>query len=194
MREETNIPPLCLLRHCVAELEKKKNLRISLESIDVHCDCRCCFQPSLQLRHCLLRLSLSSVCVCGGWGGGGGGGGAAFVVIIITFKGPIRDYLFFLQSPHCAVNRLQHVRSSGPGANHMQHIQRSSRATHPALITCNTSSTHHVQHIQHSSRATHPALITCNTSSTHHVQHIQHSSRATRYVPHGKNGKLSHKV
>ena len=35
------------------------------------------------------------------------------IIIIIVFKSAIRD---FLQSPHCAVNHLQHVRSSGPGA------------------------------------------------------------------------------
>ena len=53
------------------------------------------------------------------------------IIIIIAFKGAIRD---FLQSPHCAANRLQHVRSSGPGA-----IVCKSRATHRALITCNMS-------------------------------------------------------
>ena len=117
-------------------------------------------------------------------------------IIIIAFKDTIRD---FLQSPHCAANRLQHVRSSGSGAimwksrathgalitcntssgHHMQHIEHSSRATHRAVITCNTSSGHHMQHIEHSSRATHRAVITCNTSSGHHMQHIEHSSRAT---------------
>ena len=40
----------------------------------------------------------------------------------------------FLQSPHCAANCLQHVRSSGPGA-----IVCKLRATHRALITCNMS-------------------------------------------------------
>ena len=39
-----------------------------------------------------------------------------------------------LQSPHCTMNCLQHVRSSGPGA-----IVCNSRATHRALITCNMS-------------------------------------------------------
>ena len=34
-------------------------------------------------------------------------------IIIMVFKGAIRN---FLQSLHCAANRLQHVRSSGPGA------------------------------------------------------------------------------
>ena len=48
--------------------------------------------------------------------------------IIIVFKGETRDCL---QSPHCAANRLQHVRSSGAGA-----IVCKSRATHRALITC----------------------------------------------------------
>ena len=48
--------------------------------------------------------------------------------IIIAFKGAIRD---FLQSPHRAANRLQHVRSSGWAqscANHVQHIERLSCA------------------------------------------------------------------
>ena len=45
------------------------------------------------------------------------------IIIIIAFKDAIRD---FLQSPHCAANCLQHVRSSGPG-------------------TCNASSAYHVQ-------------------------------------------------
>ena len=49
------------------------------------------------------------------------------IIIIITFKGAIRE---FFQSPHCAVNRLQHVRSTGPGA-----IVCKSCATHRALIT-----------------------------------------------------------
>ena len=45
----------------------------------------------------------------------------------------------FWQSPSCAVNHLQHVRSSGPGA-----IVCKSRATHRALITCNMSFMCHV--------------------------------------------------
>ena len=53
------------------------------------------------------------------------------IIIIIAFKGAIRD---FLQSPHSAANRLQHARSSGPGA-----IVCKSCATHRALITCNMS-------------------------------------------------------
>ena len=48
---------------------------------------------------------------------------------MIALKGTIRD---FLQSPHCAANCLQHVRSSGLGA-----IVCKSRATNRALITCN---------------------------------------------------------
>ena len=59
---------------------------------------------------------------------------AAIIIIttiIIAYKGAIR---YFLQSPHCAANRLQHVRSSGPGA-----IVCKSRATYRALITCNMS-------------------------------------------------------
>ena len=35
------------------------------------------------------------------------------IIIIITLKGAIRD---FLQSPHCAANCLQHIRSSSLGA------------------------------------------------------------------------------
>ena len=50
------------------------------------------------------------------------------IVIIIACKGAIRD---FVQYPHCAANRLRHVRSSGPGA-----ILCKSRAT---------SSAYHVQ-------------------------------------------------
>ena len=49
------------------------------------------------------------------------------IIIIIAFKGAIRD---FLQSPHCAANRPQHIRSSDPGA-----------------IVCKSSSTYHVQHV-----------------------------------------------
>ena len=51
------------------------------------------------------------------------------IITIIAFKGAIPD---FLQSPHCTANRLQHVRSSVPGANVC-----TSSATHRALITCN---------------------------------------------------------
>ena len=54
------------------------------------------------------------------------------MMMMITFKGAIRD---FLQSPHCAANRLQHVRSSGPDA-----IMCKSHASHRALITCNNMS------------------------------------------------------
>ena len=39
---------------------------------------------------------------------------------------------FFLQSPHCPTNCLQHVRSSGQGE-----IMCTSRATYRVLITCN---------------------------------------------------------
>ena len=58
------------------------------------------------------------------------------IIIIITFKGAIQ---YFLQSPHCAANCLQHVRSSGPGA-----IVCKSRATHQALITCKCHVTCHL--------------------------------------------------
>ena len=53
------------------------------------------------------------------------------IMIMTAFKGAIQD---FLQSPHFAVNCLQHVRSSGPDSKHVQ-------------ITCNTSSAYHVQHV-----------------------------------------------
>ena len=53
------------------------------------------------------------------------------IIIVTAFKGAVRD---FLQSPHCVANRLQHVHSSGPGANHVQHIERISRATY--RVTC----------------------------------------------------------
>ena len=50
--------------------------------------------------------------------------------IIIAFEGAVRD---FLQSPRCAANHLQHVRSSGPDV-----ILCKSRATHRAHIMCNS--------------------------------------------------------
>ena len=56
------------------------------------------------------------------------------IIIIITFKGAIGD---FLQSPHCAANRLQHVRSSGPGA-----IMCKSRATHRVRATWQEGTAH----------------------------------------------------
>ena len=65
------------------------------------------------------------------------------------------------------------------GACHVQHIRRLSRATHRALVTCNTSGAYHVQHIGRLSSATHRALVTCNTSGAYHVQHIGRLSRAT---------------
>ena len=49
------------------------------------------------------------------------------IIIITAFKGAVRD---LLQSPHCAANCLQHVRSSGPGA-----IACKSLATQRVLIT-----------------------------------------------------------
>ena len=65
------------------------------------------------------------------------------IIIIITLKGAVPDFFFFffLQSPHCAANCLQHVRSSGQDA-----IACKPRATHRVLITCNTSGAYHVQH------------------------------------------------
>ena len=58
------------------------------------------------------------------------------IIIIIAFKGAIQD---FLQSPHSAANRLQHVCLSGLGA-----IVWKSRATHPALFTCKCHVTCHL--------------------------------------------------
>ena len=55
------------------------------------------------------------------------------IILIIAFQGAIPAF-FFLQYPHCDSNRLQHIRSSGPGA-----IMCKSRATHRALITNNMS-------------------------------------------------------
>ena len=46
--------------------------------------------------------------------------------IMIALKGAIQ---IFLQSPHCNTNFPQHVRSSGLGANHVQHIGCSAHAT-----------------------------------------------------------------
>ena len=53
------------------------------------------------------------------------------IVIIIAFKGTIRD---FLQSPHCAVNRLPTCMLKWPRRNR-------------AKITCNTLSAYHMQHV-----------------------------------------------
>ena len=50
------------------------------------------------------------------------------MITIIALRGR------FLQSPHCAANCLQHVRSSGQGA-----IICKSRSTHRELIACNLS-------------------------------------------------------
>ena len=58
------------------------------------------------------------------------------MISVIALKVAIRD---FLQSPHSAANRLQHVRSSGPGA-----IVCKSRATHRTLITCKCHVTCHL--------------------------------------------------
>ena len=55
------------------------------------------------------------------------------MIMIIALNGAIRDCL---QSPHCATDCLQHVRSSGPDA-----IVCKSRAAHRALITCNMCAT-----------------------------------------------------
>ena len=63
-------------------------------------------------------------------------GWRSVMIIIIAFRGAIRD---FLQSPHSAVNCLQHVRSSGLGA-----IVCKSRATHRTLITCKCHDTCHL--------------------------------------------------
>ena len=53
------------------------------------------------------------------------------IIIIIAMKGAFQD---FLQSPHCAANCLQHMRSSGQGP-----IVCKSRAAHRARITWNMS-------------------------------------------------------
>ena len=55
------------------------------------------------------------------------------MIIIVALKGAIREVL---QSPHCAVSCLQHVRSSSPGV-----IVCKSHATHRALIMCNLQCT-----------------------------------------------------
>ena len=53
------------------------------------------------------------------------------MILMIVLKGAVRT---FLQSPHCAANSLQHIRSSSQGA-----IVCKSCATHRALITINMS-------------------------------------------------------
>ena len=64
----------------------------------------------------------------------------------------------FLQSPHCATNRLQIVRSSGQ-------IVCQSRATHGVFSTCSMSCVNHVQHMECLARAAYRVPITCNTWS-----------------------------
>ena len=54
------------------------------------------------------------------------------IIIMTAFKGADQDIL--LQSPQCASNCLQNVRSSGPGV-----IVCKACATHRAFITCNMS-------------------------------------------------------
>ena len=74
------------------------------------------------------------------------------IIIIIAFKGAIRE---FLQSPHCAANvsnTYAQVARAQQCANHVQHIERLSRAT---CVTChlvrmdssafNTFPTEHLQ-------------------------------------------------
>ena len=54
------------------------------------------------------------------------------IIIIIAFKGAIRD---FLESPYCTVsNTYDQEAREQPCANHMQHIERLSRAT--CRVTC----------------------------------------------------------
>ena len=53
-----------------------------------------------------------------------------FILMIIALKGAIQA---FLQSPHCAMNNFQHLRSSGLSAM--------------VQITCNTPSAYQVQHV-----------------------------------------------
>ena len=53
------------------------------------------------------------------------------IIIVIAFKDAVLD---FLQSPRCAANCLQHVRSSSQGTTACK-----SRATQRARMTCNVS-------------------------------------------------------
>ena len=100
-------------------------------------------------------------------------------MVIVALKDATRD--FCLLSPRCATNCLQQYTQAAKVqscANHVQHIQRLSRATCRVQITWNTSSAYRVQHVC-KWRATHPALIACNVSCANHVRHIQRLSRAT---------------
>ena len=62
-------------------------------------------------------------------------------MIILALKGANQD--FFVQSPHCAANCIQHVHSSGPGAT-----ERKSCAAHTAPITCNNNNNNNNNRIQ----------------------------------------------
>ena len=82
----------------------------------------------------------------GGRGGGGGGGEAskgessacavghekreipARMITMMALRGAVPD---LLQSPHCAANCLQHVRSNGPGT-----VVCKSRAARGSLVSC----------------------------------------------------------
>ena len=56
------------------------------------------------------------------------------IIIIIAFKGSIRDVL---QSPHCTVNRLQHIHTlKWPGRNRVQITYNTSSAYHMQRVTC----------------------------------------------------------
>ena len=89
-------------------------------------------------------LSLSEL----GRGGGGGGGGQLYLLTDSLYEALVilinnnnnnnhrterRNSRCFLQSPHCAANRLQHV----PYAQVARAQSCANHAQHRALITCN---------------------------------------------------------
>ena len=80
-------------------------------------------------------------------GGNGGGGGVVVVVvvviviiiiiiviIIIALKGAVRDFYSLLTAPRTVSNTFAQVARAQSCANHVQHIERLSRAT--CRVTC----------------------------------------------------------
>ena len=74
------------------------------------------------LNDCVLCV-LCRVCLCYN----------IIIIIIIVFKGAIRDFYNLLTAPRIVSNTHAQVAQAQSCANHMQHIERLSRAT---CVTC----------------------------------------------------------
>ena len=51
------------------------------------------------------------------------------IIIIITFKGAVRDFFSLLTAPRTVSNTYAQVAQAQSSANHVQHIERLSRAS-----------------------------------------------------------------